>query len=115
MPSLYHAADIFLLPTVYDPFSNACLEALAAGRPVITTRANGFSEIMESGRHGTIVENGRDIDALDAALQFWSDPARRARAHIDNLTLAAQFDISPNVAQTLQILTDVEAGRNADL
>ena len=56
MPSLYLATDIFLLPTLYDPFSNACLEALAAGRAVITTRANGFSEIIESGRHGTIVQ-----------------------------------------------------------
>jgi UDP-glucose:(heptosyl)LPS alpha-1,3-glucosyltransferase len=115
MPSLYHAADIFLLPTVYDPFSNACLEALASGRPIITTRANGFSEIMENGRHGTILDDARDIDALDAALRFWSDPARRAQARIDNLTLAAQFDISANVAQTLQILTDVAAVRNTDL
>ena len=109
MPSLYHAADIFLLPTVYDPFSNACLEALAAGRPVITTHANGFAEIMENGRHGTIVDDARDIEALGAALQFWSDPARRAQAHIDNLALAAQFDISANVAQTLQILTQTAA------
>src|SRR5205823_7448441 len=105
MPSLYHAADIFLLPTVYDPFSNACLEALAAGRPVITTRANGFSEIMENGRHGTIVDDARDIEALDAALQLWSDPARRAQAQLDNIALAAHFDISANVAQTLRILT----------
>src|ERR1700704_281627 len=30
MPGLYAAADIFLAPTLYDPFSNACLEALAA-------------------------------------------------------------------------------------
>jgi UDP-glucose:(heptosyl)LPS alpha-1,3-glucosyltransferase len=104
MPSLFHAADIFLLPTLYDPFSNACLEALAAGRPVITTRANGFSEIMENGRHGTIVDDARDIEALSVALQFWSDPARRTQARIDNLALAAQFDISVNVAQTLQIL-----------
>jgi UDP-glucose:(heptosyl)LPS alpha-1,3-glucosyltransferase len=115
MPSLYHAADIFLLPTIYDPFSNACLEALASGRPVITTRANGFSEIVENGRHGTIVEDARDIDALAAALQFWSDPARRAQARIDNLALAAQFDISVNVAQTLGILTGVAAARNTDL
>ncbi len=109
MPSLYHAADILLLPTVYDPFSNACLEALAAGLPVITTRSNGFAEIMENGRNGTIVENARDIDALDAALQFWSDPARRAQARFDNLALAAQFDISANVAQTLQILAQTAA------
>src|SRR6184192_3337568 len=40
---VYAAADIFILPTIYDPFSNACLEAVACGLPVITTRSNGFS------------------------------------------------------------------------
>jgi UDP-glucose:(heptosyl)LPS alpha-1,3-glucosyltransferase len=117
MPSLYRAADIFLLPTVYDPFSNACLEALAAGLPVITTKANGFSEIMESGRHGTIVEDPRDVAAIGAGLQFWSDPARRVAARPDILALAAQFDISRNVAETLRILDRMAAtpNRNTDL
>ncbi|HKP93917.1 MAG TPA: glycosyltransferase family 4 protein [Chthoniobacterales bacterium] len=113
MPSLYHAADIFLLPTVYDPFSNACLEALAAGRPVITTRANGFSEIIENERHGTILESAGDVNAISNALQFWSDPARRAQAQVDNLALAAQFDMSRNVDETLQVL--MKAERNTDL
>ena len=45
---VYAASDIFILPTIYDPFSNACLEALACGFPVITTRSNGFSEIIET-------------------------------------------------------------------
>ena len=44
----FAAADIFILP-IYDPFSNACLEALACGLPVITTRDNGFNEIIEHG------------------------------------------------------------------
>jgi UDP-glucose:(heptosyl)LPS alpha-1,3-glucosyltransferase len=117
MPSLYLAADIFLLPTLYDPFSNACLEALAAGRPVITTRANGFSEITESGRHGTVIERADDIDGISAAVEFWSDSARRAQAQIDNLALAAQFDISRNVSETLQILDGAvtTSNRNTDL
>jgi UDP-glucose:(heptosyl)LPS alpha-1,3-glucosyltransferase len=110
MPSLYAAADIFLLPTIYDPFSNACLEALAAGRPVITTRANGFSEIIENGRHGSIIDDPRNIEAIGEALRFWSNPTRRAQAHLDNLALAARFDISENVEQTLEILTSCRAG-----
>jgi UDP-glucose:(heptosyl)LPS alpha-1,3-glucosyltransferase len=109
MPSLYRAADIFLLPTVYDPFSNACLEALAAGLPIITTTANGFSEIIESGRQGTVIERADDVEAISEALQFWSDPARRAQAQIDNLALASRFDISRNVAETLQVLASFAA------
>jgi UDP-glucose:(heptosyl)LPS alpha-1,3-glucosyltransferase len=104
MPALYRAADIFLLPTIYDPFSNACLEALAAGLPVITTTANGFSEIIESGRHGTVIDDPRNVGAISDALTFWADPVRWDQARIDNLTLAAQFDISRNVRETLQVL-----------
>ena len=104
MSALYHAADIFLLPTIYDPFSNACLEALAAGLPVITTKANGFSEIMESGVHGTVLSDPTNIEDMCEAIALWSDPVRRREARISIANLADQFDISVNVEQTLEIL-----------
>jgi UDP-glucose:(heptosyl)LPS alpha-1,3-glucosyltransferase len=104
MAALYGAADIFLLPTIYDPFSNACLEALAADLPVVTTRANGFSEIMENGVHGTVLDDPRNTEAICDALQFWSDSARREQAGIRICELADRFDISANVARTLEIL-----------
>lgn len=44
----YAAADLFLLPTYYDPCSNATLEAMAMGLPVLTTRANGAAELLPS-------------------------------------------------------------------
>jgi len=102
---IYAAADIFILPTIYDPFSNACLEALACGLPVITTRANGFSEIIEDGVHGSIVDFANDLVGLRDAIQLWSDAACRATVRPTNIQCAAQFDISRNVARTLEILT----------
>ncbi|HEY6110895.1 MAG TPA: glycosyltransferase family 4 protein [Chthoniobacterales bacterium] len=107
---VYAAADIFILPTIYDPFSNACLEALACGLPVITTRANGFSEIIEHQVHGSIVERGNDLTSLRNAIEFWSDPARRAAARSTITARASQFDISKNVEQTLGVLMRVASG-----
>ena len=104
MLPVYAAADIFILPTIYDPFSNACLEALACGLPVITTRSNGFSEIIENGVHGSIVDHPGDLLALRDAIRLWSDPSRRAAARSTNTQLAAQFDISRNIDETLAIL-----------
>ncbi|HEV8423483.1 MAG TPA: glycosyltransferase family 4 protein [Chthoniobacterales bacterium] len=104
LPGLYSAADIFLLPTLYDPFSNACLEALAAGLPVITTRANGFCEIIDHGFHGSILETASDVAQLRTALLFWSDPERRSEARRVILQRAAHFDISVNVERTLEVL-----------
>ena len=106
---VYAAADIFVLPTIYDPFSNACLEALASGVPVITTRSNGFSEIIEDGLHGSIVDSPANLVGLREAIRFWSDPSLRDAARSANIERAAQFDISKNVAQTLEILTRLAA------
>ena len=111
LPRVYAAADIFILPTVYDPFSNACLEALACGLPVITTHDNGFSEIIEDGTHGSVVDCANDIVGLREAIRFWSDAARRAKVRSTNMQRAAQFDISKNVARTLEIL--VQAASSA--
>jgi UDP-glucose:(heptosyl)LPS alpha-1,3-glucosyltransferase len=55
----YGMADVFVLPTIYDPFPNVCLEAMAAGLPIITSTKCGAAEFVKSG------ENGYVCDALD--------------------------------------------------
>jgi UDP-glucose:(heptosyl)LPS alpha-1,3-glucosyltransferase len=107
LPVLYAAADIFLLPTLYDPFSNACLEALATGLPVVTTRDNGFSEIIEQRVHGSILDAPSNIAQICEALLYWSDANRRESARPAILECAGHFDISVNVERTLAVLTHV--------
>jgi UDP-glucose:(heptosyl)LPS alpha-1,3-glucosyltransferase len=104
---IYAAADIFILPSIYDPFSNACLEALAFGLPVITTRDNGFSEIIEDGVHGSIVDLPNNVSALRDAIHHWSDESRRKSARSTIIERASQFDISKNVEKSLAILLAV--------
>jgi UDP-glucose:(heptosyl)LPS alpha-1,3-glucosyltransferase len=103
------AADIFFLPTLYDPFSNASLEAMAAGLPVITTRANGCSEVIQDTIHGSIVDRADNLTALTEALLFWSDESRRKDAQLALLEQATEFDLSRNVSQTLQALLSYPA------
>ena len=107
--ALYAAADLFLLPTIYDPFSNASLEAIAAGLPVITTRANGCAEIMTEGVHGSVVERPDDVAKLARSLGYWCDAERRAEARPRLLELATRYDIAINVRRTLEILLQAAA------
>lgn len=58
----YAAADAFALPTLYDPFPNAVLEALACGLPVLTSPTSGAAELLDD-------RFGRVVDALDVAAQ----------------------------------------------
>jgi len=53
---LYAAADCFILPTRYDPFPGAALEALAMGLPAIVGRRCGAAEVLKHGVSGWICE-----------------------------------------------------------
>lgn len=101
--SLFAAADVLVAPTWYDPFSNACLEALAAGLPVITTPANGFSEILTPGVHGDITPAGDSL-ALAEAIEKWRDPQKLASARVSCRLLASEYSIERNARETLEIL-----------
>ncbi len=101
LSALFAAADVFTLPTIYDPFSNACLEALAAGLPVVTTAANGCSEILTPGVTGSVVEPG-DAESLAQALASWK--GRSAEAAPACRALAAEYSIERNVEETLKVL-----------
>ena len=59
----YGAADSFVLPTLYDPFPNAALEAMACGLPVIVSPQCGTAELIDEGANGFVVEASA-IDAL---------------------------------------------------
>jgi UDP-glucose:(heptosyl)LPS alpha-1,3-glucosyltransferase len=104
IPRLLAASDVFVLPTIYDPFSNASLEALAAGLPVITTRANGFSEIIRRDVEGDLLPRPDDIEALMFSLCAWADPARRELVRPQLLAKAAEYSIERNVTETLAVL-----------
>jgi len=104
------AADVFILPTVYDPFSNACLEALGVGRPVITTAANGCSEILREGVNGSVVRRSDDIEGLASALRFWSQDDRAAAAAAECHAAAEGCSLAENVRRTVEILEEVARG-----
>ncbi len=67
---LLAAADAFVLPTMYDPQSGACLEALAAGVPVVTTPHNGASDFIVGGVSGYVVPRPEDPALLARALDY---------------------------------------------
>jgi UDP-glucose:(heptosyl)LPS alpha-1,3-glucosyltransferase len=89
----YRDADALVHPTHYDPFSLVALEALASGRPVVTTRANGAAEWIEDGRHGFLLARPDDHAALLAALRVLRDPARRRSMAAECAELARRFDM----------------------
>lgn len=106
----YLAADVFVLPTLYDPFSNACLEAAAFGLPVLTTDANGFAEVIATHPEtGTVIPIPRDPAAWSLAMARWTDPSLRAAARPSLDAIRRHFTVSRNVTETIAFIKQLSA------
>jgi UDP-glucose:(heptosyl)LPS alpha-1,3-glucosyltransferase len=71
-------ADAFVLPTLYDPLSNAVLEALACGLPVVTSRRCGAGELVVAHSAGWVCD-ASDNAALAAHMERLLDNDERGR------------------------------------
>ena len=88
----YGSADAFVLPTLYDALSNAVLEALASGLPVITSDRCGAGELVRAHDAG-VVCGARDIEAIAAAMRAMLDATPREQA--SRHAIAAVADLTP--------------------
>lgn len=80
----YHAADVLVLPSDYEPWALVVNEALAAGLVVVASDVVGAAyELVRDGRNGRLFKVG-DADALTAALRDVTDPEaiERYRAEV---------------------------------
>lgn len=91
----YGASDGLLLPTLYDPFPNVVLEAMAAGLGVITSTRCGGAELVREGREG-YVRDALDVPALAAAIAAFEDAA-----HARALGAAARLRVAPYTVERM--------------
>jgi glycosyltransferase involved in cell wall biosynthesis len=71
--------DIFVLPSLNEGMGRVLVEAMAAGKPVIASRAGGIPDLVKHEKTGLLVPPG-DVPALaDAILRLVNDPDERRR------------------------------------
>lgn len=103
----YGAADVFVLPSVYDPFPNACLEAMSSGLPVITTRVTGIAEWIENGVDSVVVEESADVAALADAIGRMAERSVRREMGARARAKAEQLGIARHVERTLGVYEEL--------
>ena len=69
----YGSADGFILPSLYDPLPNACMEAFASGLPVLTSSQCGASELITHGENGYSFDFFDDKAIKDSMLNWYED------------------------------------------
>jgi UDP-glucose:(heptosyl)LPS alpha-1,3-glucosyltransferase len=99
----YAGADLFVLPTRYDPFANTCLEAMACGLPVLTTAINGTAELMRDGIHGCVLDDMPSAGTIADTLQRMLAREERQVMGEAAQQMASDYPLSRALTQTLQV------------
>ena len=101
-------ASVFVLPSRSEGFSNALVEAMAAGLPVVATDVGGNAEAVENGASGLIVPS-EDVSALIEAITIILENPSRAQAMGEaGREIAAQkFSMEAMVSQTAAAYREV--------
>ena len=93
LKALIAAADVALVPSIYEPFGLVALEAMALGTPVVAARTGGLADIVDNGRTGLTFTPGDPGELASAVVETLSDPrAAAARADLARAELPKRFN-----------------------
>jgi len=92
MPQVYRDSDVFVSASVQEGMSNAMLEAMASGLPIVSSRCEGVDELVTDNR--LVVEPATAEGLAEAIRELAGDPQRRKRMSVAARSRAAQFSWS---------------------
>ena len=101
----YRQADIFVLPTRADCSSLVCMEALASGLPLVTTRVGGIPDLVDEDKTGYLFDVD-DADGLgDALCALVANPAKcREMGRLAREAASARFDARQNARALFEFI-----------
>lgn len=76
---IFAAADMFVFPTLYEPFGLVILEAMASGLPVVTSEIAGAAELISDHKDGIILKNPENVDEISQSMQYLFASDRKAK------------------------------------
>jgi glycosyltransferase involved in cell wall biosynthesis len=77
MPFLYRECDVYVQPSIIEPYGIAVLEAMACGKPVVGTKVGGMLDTIKDGETGFLVEPGNAKEIADR-IRILRDEDKRA-------------------------------------
>jgi glycosyltransferase involved in cell wall biosynthesis len=102
---LYRSSDIFVLPSRADCYSLVCMEALAAGLPVVATRVGGIPDLLREGETGHLIDVDDAAALGDAVEALVKEPSRRqAMGRSGRREATTSFDSRENTRRLFEFV-----------
>jgi glycosyltransferase involved in cell wall biosynthesis len=103
---LFHAHDLFVMPSRFEAFGIAFVEALAHGLPVVARSAFAMPEIVRPGENGTLVDGDDPAELASAVAAVLDDWAIRQRTILDAADVRTRFSWDAVAGEMLRAIED---------
>jgi glycosyltransferase involved in cell wall biosynthesis len=110
MEEIFAVTDLFLLPSEYESFGLAALEAMAAGAAVVSSNAGGLPEVIEQGICGYMANVGDTTAMSNYAFDILKDNDRLQQFKNAAKSQALKFDIHNIIPQYEKLYDSVAKG-----
>lgn len=113
VPSALAAADLLVLPSVYEEMGSVLAEAMCAGLPVVASAVGGIPDVVDDGRTGLLVRP-RDVAGFATAIDgLLAEPARLAAMRAASTARCADYAWNRLGARVLGVYDDALAASAA--
>jgi glycogen synthase len=112
LPRLFQNSDVYLFPSLYEPFSLTLIHALRAGIPTVASRAGGTPEIVHHRNTGMLFEASNPVDLARQVICLAENPALRSKVSIQGQQDANQLTFDRMVDQIEACLLSTCRGRS---
>ncbi len=102
----YNIADIFVLPTIYEPFGLVVLEAMSYKVPVVVSQYAGASELIKDGENGLIIKNPFDPRSIADCIRLLQNTDVRNKIAHNGFELGQKYTLENNTREILDAIED---------
>ncbi|MDI7274807.1 MAG: glycosyltransferase [Anaerolineae bacterium] len=110
LPYYYCAADVCVMPSLYESFGLVALEAMACGTPVVASRVGGLPHLVGDGETGLLVPENDPAALAEALKLLLSQPGLRERLGARALEVAREYSWERVASECLLLYQEVLAG-----
>ena len=115
VPGVLSAFDLSVFPSLWEGTPLTVFEALASGKPIVATDADGLLDVLTHRKDALIVPKRNAAALADAIVELMTDPAQRSRLSAAARVTAERYDITAFVRKMEQLYMRLTNGSRGDL
>lgn len=100
-------SQIFCLSSYYEGMSNAMIEAICVGLPIVTTKVSGTENLINDGENGFLIENNNEVSFAEKIAELMSSSILRKRMSVNNQQFVRLFNIDNIINEWIQLINKV--------